>query len=63
MFFVISIYSLIANNKSKPEISISELAKAVQVGDVKEISVKSGVIEATFKDGVVKTSKKKIVQV
>ena len=58
MFFVISIYSLIANNKSKPEISISELAKAVQVGDVKEISVKSGVIEATFKDGVVKTSKK-----
>ena len=58
LFFVISIYSLIANNKSKPEISISELAKAVQTGDVKEISVKSGAIEATFKDGVVKTSKK-----
>ncbi len=58
LFFVISIYSLVANNKGKPEISISELAKAVQVGDVKEISVKSGTIEATFKDDIVKTSKK-----
>ncbi|MEK7669315.1 MAG: ATP-dependent zinc metalloprotease FtsH [Patescibacteria group bacterium] len=58
LFFVVSIYSLISNNKSKPEISISELAKAVQVGDVKEISVKSDSIDATFKDGVIKTSKK-----
>jgi cell division protease FtsH len=58
LFFVVSIYSLVANNKSKEVISISELAKAVEVGGVKEISVKSGSIDATFKDGVVKTSKK-----
>lgn len=58
LFFVVSIYSLIANNKSKPEISISELAKAVESGEVKEILVKSSSIEATFKDEVVKTSKK-----
>ncbi|MFA6269729.1 MAG: ATP-dependent zinc metalloprotease FtsH [Candidatus Paceibacterota bacterium] len=58
LFFVVSIYSLVSNNKNKPEISISELAKAVQVGDVKEIAVKSTSIEATFKDGVIKTSKK-----
>ena len=58
LFFVISIYSLIANNKSKEEISISELAKAVIVGGVKEISVKNGAIDATFQDGTTKTSKK-----
>jgi len=58
LFFVVSIYSLIAGKESKPEISISELAKAVESGEVKEISVKSSSIEATFKDEVVKTSKK-----
>ncbi|OHB16330.1 MAG: cell division protein FtsH [Candidatus Zambryskibacteria bacterium RIFOXYD1_FULL_39_35] len=58
LFFVVSIYSLISNNESKPEISISELAKAVESGEVKEISVKSSSIEATFKDEVIKTSKK-----
>lgn len=58
LFFVISIYSLIANNRSREEISISELAKAVEIGDVKEISVKNGAIEAVFNNGIVKTSKK-----
>src|SRR3989344_2598401 len=58
LFFVISVYSLIAGNKSKEEISISELAGAVKVGEVKEISVKNGIVEAVFKDDVVKTSKK-----
>jgi len=58
LFFVVSIYSLISNNKSKPEISISELAKAVEIGSVKEILVKSSSIEATFQDGIIKTSKK-----
>jgi len=58
IFFVISIYSLITGNKSKEEISISELAKAVQIGEVKEILIKNGNIEATFKDDAVKTSKK-----
>jgi cell division protease FtsH len=58
LFFVVSIYSLIAGNTKKEEISISELAKAVQVGDVKEISVKNGAVEAVFKNDIIKTSKK-----
>ena len=58
LFFVISIYSLVSNNKNKEKISISELAKSVQGGVIKEISVKNGVIEAVFKDETIKTSKK-----
>lgn len=58
IFFIISIYSLISENKSKEEISISELAQSVKVGEVKEIAIKSNAVEATFKDGSVKTSKK-----
>src|SRR3989344_7037877 len=58
LFFIISIYSLIVGNKSKEEISISELAGAVKTGEIKEISVKNGIVEAIFKDDVVKTSKK-----
>lgn len=58
IFFIISIYSLISENKSKEEISISELAQSVKVGEVKEIAIKSSAVEAAFKDGSVKTSKK-----
>jgi cell division protease FtsH len=58
LFFVVSIYSLISGNKNKQEISISELAKAVEVGQVKSISVKNGTIEATFTDNAIKTSTK-----
>jgi len=58
LFFVVSIYSLITGNKNKEEISISELAKAIEAGDIKEISVKSATIEATFKNDTLKTSKK-----
>jgi len=58
LFFVISIYSLIANNKSKEEISISDLALAVKTGQIKEIKVMTGSIDAIFQDGAVKTSKK-----
>jgi cell division protease FtsH len=58
LFFVISIYSLISNNKSKEVISISDLAKAVEAGQVTEISIKSGTIEATFNDKTIKTSMK-----
>jgi cell division protease FtsH len=58
LFFVISIYSLVAGNKSKESISISDLAAAAKTGQVKEIKVMSGSIDATFQDGVVKTSKK-----
>jgi cell division protease FtsH len=58
LFFVISIYSLIAGNKNKEEISISDLALAAKTGQIKEIKVKSGSLDATFQSGVVKTSKK-----
>lgn len=58
LFFAISIYSLVSSSGDKPEISISELAKAVETGAVTEISVKSASIEATFGDGTIKTSKK-----
>lgn len=58
MFFVISIYSFFAGDKNKEEIGISELAKAVIAGDVKEIVVKSGEVDATFADDSTKISKK-----
>lgn len=58
IFFIISIYSLITDQTKKEEISISELAQSVKVGEIKEIAVKNSVIEATFKDDTVKTSKK-----
>ena len=58
IFFVVSAYSLINENKAKEDISISESAMAVKFGEVKEISVKSGDIEAIFQNDVIKTSKK-----
>lgn len=58
LFFVISIYSLISGSGKKEEISISDLAMAVKLGQVKEISVKSAEIEAKFQDDKIKTSKK-----
>ncbi len=58
LFFVISVYSVFSNNRQKQEISISELANSAKAGEIKEISVKNGTIEAVFKDGAVKTSKK-----
>jgi cell division protease FtsH len=58
LFFIISIYSLVASNKSKEVINISDLALAAKTGQVKEIKVMSGSIDATFQDGTVKTSKK-----
>ena len=49
---------MISENKNKEEISISELAGAVKAGEIKEILVKSGDIEAIFQNDVIKTSKK-----
>lgn len=58
LFFVVSIYSFFSTGKSKEEISISDLAKSVAAGEVKEIVVKSSEIDATFKNDAVKISKK-----
>ncbi len=58
IFFVISIYSLISDQGKKEEISISELAKSVKIGEIKEINVKNGTIEAIFNDDTIKTSTK-----
>jgi cell division protease FtsH len=58
LFFVISIYSLVTDNKGKESISISDLALAAKAGQIKEIKVMSSEVDATFLDGTVKTSKK-----
>lgn len=58
LFFVISIYSLISGGKSKESISISELARAVEAGEVQSITVGSTGVEATFADGSIKISNK-----
>ncbi len=58
IFLVISIYSVISDNKQKEEISISELARAVKVGEVKELQIKNGAVEAIFKDESTKKSTK-----
>jgi cell division protease FtsH len=58
IFFVVSIYSLVADNQSKEKISISELARSVRSGEVKEISVEGASLEAVFNDDSIKTSTK-----
>lgn len=58
LLFVISIYSLFAGNQDSEKISISDLAKAVEFGQVKEITVKSSSVEAVFLDDTIKTSVK-----
>ncbi len=58
IFFVISIYSLVANRTKVEEIGISELSQSVKQGNVKEINVTQGNIEAIFKDDTKKSSTK-----
>jgi cell division protease FtsH len=58
LFLILSVYSFFTGSKSNEIISISELAKAVSAGQIKEISIKSGTIEATFNDNTIKTSTK-----
>lgn len=58
IFFVVSLYSIFADQKQKENISISELARSVQAGEVREISIEGGSLEAIFKDESIKTSAK-----
>ncbi len=58
LFLTISIYSYLGGSRVNEKISISELAKAVEFGDVKSITVKSGSIEAVFVDDTTKISTK-----
>ena len=58
LFFIISIFSLLSDNNQKEKISISELAKSVKIGEVKEIIVSGDSLEATFVDGQIKTTNK-----
>src|SRR3989344_3066149 len=55
---IVSLYSVFDGGKNKETLSISELASSVRLGNVKEITVKNGDIEAKFFDESVKTSKK-----
>ncbi len=58
LFFIISVYSLFMGNKSKQQISISELANSVRAGEVKELTVMGGTVDATYRNGDVKTAVK-----
>lgn len=58
IFFIISIYSLVSGKSNKEEVSISEIAQSVISGEVKEITVKSNSIEATYTDDSIKVSEK-----
>src|SRR5690242_2593309 len=58
LFLVVSAYSFISGSDKKEEISLTELATAVKVGDVQEISVKAGGVEAVFKNSTIKVTKK-----
>ncbi len=58
LFFVVSIYSLIAGSNDISSVGISELATGVKKGEIKELSVSSSEIRATYIDGSVKKSSK-----
>lgn len=58
ILIIISLYSVFGGEKNKETISISELASSVRLGNVKEIVVKNGNIEAKFLDESTKVSKK-----
>lgn len=58
IFFIISVFPMISGGNKKEEISISDLAKSVESGDIKQIVVKTSSIEAVFKDDIVKISRK-----
>ncbi len=58
LLLIISLYSVFGTAGNKESISISELASSVRAGNVKEIVVKNGEVEAKFFDESIKTSKK-----
>lgn len=55
---LLSLYALFNSGEKKQEITISELGLAVKSGQVEALTVKGEKIEAVFKDGAVKLSKK-----
>ena len=61
MIILATAYSLITENTKKhEEISISQLVKEINSGNVKTISITGEGLEITFKDGTIKTSKKEV---
>lgn len=58
ILIIVSLYSVFDGSKNKEVVSISELASSVRAGNVKEMVVKGGSIEAKFLDDSTKTSKK-----
>ncbi len=55
---LLSLYALFNSGEKNQEITISELGLAVKSGQVEALTVKGEKIEAVFKDGAVKLSKK-----
>ncbi len=56
--FLVSIYSLVSGGDKKQQISISELADAAKQSQVESLAVQGGKVDAVFKDGGIKTTKK-----
>ena len=58
---IVALYLVFSGeNKTASEISISDLAKSVQAGDVKDIIVEGDKLAITYVNGDLKTSKKEI---
>jgi len=62
IFMVITALYLVISGlpKASPEVSISDLAKSVSVGDVKKIVVEGGDLTITYKNADVKHAKKEV---
>ncbi len=62
IFMIITALYLVISDTSKvtPEVSISDLAKSVAVGEVKTISVSGDALDITYQNGDEKTAKKEV---
>ena len=61
LLVIVSLYSMVSDNqKTVPVISLSELARDINAGQVDKIAVNGDALTITFKDAAVKTSKKEV---
>jgi len=61
IMLIVFVYSLVAEQANqKEEISISDLAREINIDNISKIIVKGDVLEITFKEGVEKISKKEV---
>ena len=61
LLIIVSVYSMFSDNqKTVPAISLSELARDINAGQINKIEVSGDNLNVVFKDGVIKTSKKEV---